>query len=121
MERVVAFTGPPSALDITSMHSEFGEIMIANLTYNQPRIILRQRLPMADADTIDFIEKLLVFNPDRRMSAATALEHPFLAQFHDAEEEIVANEPLTIGLRDDRRYPVQEYRNQIYRNLITRN
>jgi mitogen-activated protein kinase 15 len=120
MEKVVAFTGPPSASDVASMHSEFAETMIANLTYNQPRITLRQRLPMGDADTIDFMQKLLVFNPDGRMSVVEALEHPFLAQFHKPEYEIESDKPLVMGLRDDRRYQVQDYRNKIYRDLITR-
>ena len=120
MERVVAFTGPPSASDIASMKSEFAETMIANLTYNQPRMTLKQKLPNADADTIDFVQKLLVFNPENRMSAAAALEHPFVAQFHNPEEEAVTGEPLKTSLNDNKRYTVADYRNKIYRNLLTK-
>lgn len=120
MERVVAFTGPPSASDIASMKSEYAETMIANLTYNQPRMTLKQKLPNADADTIDFIQKLLVFNPEKRMSAQAALEHPFVAQFHNPEEEAVSGEPLKTSLNDNKRYTVADYRNKIYRNLLTK-
>jgi mitogen-activated protein kinase 15 len=120
MERVVAFTGPPSASDIASMHSEFAETMIANLTYNQPRMTLKQKLPMGDVDTIDFMQRLLVFNPDNRMLVIAALEHPFVAQFHNPEEEIVSDEPIKVSLNDNKRYTVQDYRNKIYRNLISK-
>jgi mitogen-activated protein kinase 15 len=120
MERVVAFTGPPSASDIAAMHSEFAETMIANLTYNQPRMTLKQKLPMADADTIDFMQKLLMFNPDHRIPVIAALDHPFVAQFHNPEDELVSDEPIKVSLNDNKRYTVQDYRNKIYRNLVSK-
>ena len=120
MERVVAFTGPPSASDIASMQSEFAETMIANLSYNQPRMTLKQKLPNADADTIDFIQKMLVFNPEHRMPIAQALEHPFVAQFHNPDEEVVSDEPVKLSLNDNKRYTVGDYRNKIYRNLLSK-
>jgi mitogen-activated protein kinase 15 len=120
MERVVAFTGPPSPSDIAAMHSEFAETMIANLSYNQPRMTLKQKLPMADADTIDFMQKLLVFNPDHRMPVIAALDHPFVAQFHNPEDELVSYEPIKVSLNDNKRYTVQDYRSKIYRNLISK-
>jgi mitogen-activated protein kinase 15 len=120
MERIVSFTGPPSASDITSMHSEFAETMIANLSYNQPRITLKQKLPQADADTLDFVQKMLVFNPERRLTIYQALEHPFVAQFHNPEEEVTTTEPLKLTLSDDKRYTVNDYRNKVYRHLLTK-
>ena len=120
MERVVAFTGPPSNSDIASMHSEFAETMIANLSYNQPRITLKQKLPNADETTLDFIKKLLVFNPERRMTVQDALEHPFVAQFHNPNEEISCDQPLKLSLSDNKRYTVKDYRNKIYKNLLTK-
>jgi mitogen-activated protein kinase 15 len=120
LERVVAYTGPPSASDITSMHSEFAHTMIANLMYNQPRIDLRQRLPMADSDGVDFIQRLLVFNPSNRMSTLDALEHPFLAALPKPDGEVVTGDPIKISLNDNKRYTTQDYRNKIYRTLLTK-
>lgn len=120
MERVVAFTGPPSSSDISSMRSEFAETMIANLTYSHPRVTLKQKLPNADGDTIDFVMKLLVFNPENRMSVVAALEHPFVAQFHNPEEEAASGDPLKASLDDNKRYTVGDYRNKVYRNLLSK-
>jgi mitogen-activated protein kinase 15 len=120
MERVVAFTGPPSTADIASMRSEFAETMIANLAYNQPRMTLKQKLPMADSDTIDFLQKLLLFNPSNRIPVVAALEHPFLAQFHNPEDEVASDEPIKVSLNDNKRYTVQDYRNKIYKNLLSK-
>jgi serine/threonine protein kinase len=35
------------------------------------------------ADSIDFIERLIVKNPEQRMKATEALKHKFLRQVHD--------------------------------------
>lgn len=120
MERVVALTGPPNSTDINSMHSEFAETMIANLQYNQPRITLKQKLPTADDDTIDFIQRLLVFNPEKRMTVQDALEHKFVAQFHNPEEELACDVPIKLSLSDNKRYSVKDYRNKIYKNFLSK-
>ncbi|OHS98289.1 CMGC family protein kinase [Tritrichomonas foetus] len=120
MERVVAFTGMPSKSDIASMHSEFAETMIANLTNTHPPVTLKQKLPNADDTTIDFIAKCLVFNPEHRMNVQDALEHPFVAQFHNPAEEQGCDEPLKTSLSDNKRYTVKDYRNKIYKNLLTK-
>jgi mitogen-activated protein kinase 15 len=120
LERVVAFTGPPSTTDIAAMRSDFAGTMIANLTYAHPRFIVSQRLPTADAVTVDFIKRLLVFNPDDRLSVIAALEHSFVAEFHSPEREVVANDQIRVGLNDNKKYQVQDYRNKIYKNLLTK-
>lgn len=120
MERVVSLTGPPSRQDIESMHSDFAETMIANLTYNQPRMSLSQKLPMADKDTIDFISRLLVFNPTKRMTIDECLEHPFVAQFHNPEEEAASGEPIKLSLSDNKRYTVKDYRNKLYKEMLSK-
>jgi len=120
MERVVSLTGPPSQTDIASMHSEFAETMISNLSYSQPRMTLSQKLPMADSDTIDFISKLLVFNPDNRMNIDECLAHPFVAQFRNPEEENVTGEVIKLSLSDNKRYTVKDYRNKLYKEMISK-
>jgi mitogen-activated protein kinase 15 len=120
LERVVSLTGPPSASDVASMRSEFAQSMIAGLTYCHPRLSLKQKLPTADDDTVDFIEKMLVFNPDNRLTVIAALDHPFVAKFHNEEEEAVDDTPIQMTLNDDKRYTVADYRNKVYRNLLSK-
>jgi mitogen-activated protein kinase 15 len=120
MERIVAFTGPPSASDIASMRSEFAPTMIATLTYKQPRLILPQKLPMADSDTLDFLQKTLVFNPDNRMTVVAALAHPLVTEFRKPEDERPLEEPIKMTLSDNKRYTVADYRNKIYRTLLSK-
>jgi mitogen-activated protein kinase 1/3 len=35
------------------------------------------------------LENLLTFNPARRLTVEGALAHPYLAQYHDPEDEVV--------------------------------
>lgn len=41
---------------------------------------LRDTLGGAPSDAIDLIEKLLVFSPERRLTAEQALKHPYVAR-----------------------------------------
>ncbi|KAH7883712.1 CMGC MAPK protein kinase [Phlebopus sp. FC_14] len=54
---------------------------------------IRKRKPLASlfpngsADAIDFLQKTLTFDPKKRLSVREALEHPYLAAYHDPEDE----------------------------------
>uniref|UniRef100_A0A7E4V1E8 Protein kinase domain-containing protein n=1 Tax=Panagrellus redivivus TaxID=6233 RepID=A0A7E4V1E8_PANRE len=59
--------------------------------------------PVATPDAIDFLDKLLVLDPDRRISVTEALEHPYLAAYHNPDEEPVTEEPFLIDDKNDER------------------
>lgn len=42
----------------------------------------------ASAEAIDLLKKMLVFNPDKRISADEALKHPFFDGLRDEDFEI---------------------------------
>lgn len=48
---------------------------------------------------IDLLEKLLTFNPQKRISVEDALNHPYLQLYHDPEDEPVA-QPIDEGFWD---------------------
>ena len=58
---------------------------------------------------------LILFNPYKRLSAETALKHPFLRQFHDPKEEpIHPAPPVRIAFDDNIKLSVDDYRGRIY-------
>lgn len=68
----------------------------------------------ASSDAIDLLNKLLVFNPIKRLTAEQALSHAYVSKFHDESEEIELNSSVIIPLNDDVRLSVDDYRNKLY-------
>jgi len=73
-----------------------------------------------DTHTWDFLGKLLVFDPDKRMNVEEALEHPYLEDFHRPEFEIVCNGKITIPMDDNQKFSLQEYRQKLYDEILKR-
>jgi len=55
---------------------------------------LEEMLPGVDASLLEFIKQFLVFYPEKRISAAEALKHPFLASFSKNLNQISPFAPM---------------------------
>ncbi|XP_056149570.1 mitogen-activated protein kinase 4 [Lampris incognitus] len=53
-------------------------------------------LPEVDAQAVDFLERILTFNPVDRLTAEAALSHPFLRQYSCPQDEPVSQQPFHI-------------------------
>ena len=73
-----------------------------------------------DDVAIDLLLKLLVFNPNKRLTAEEALKHPYVAEFHNEEEEIVSNHKIEIPLDDNNKFSKEEYRQKLYDIVLKR-
>jgi len=119
LERIVAVVGFPSPSDIAACNSQFAETMLENLGKVVPKT-LSDLCPKASPEAIDLMYQLLQFNPNKRLSADGALNHPYVAPFHNAKEEPAAPGPITISLPDDTRYTVAEYRDRLYQEILSK-
>lgn len=43
--------------------------------------------PKASAEALDFLSKTLTFDPKKRLTVEECLEHPYLASYHDKDDE----------------------------------
>eukprot|EP00075_Anas_platyrhynchos_P002199 XP_005021448.2 mitogen-activated protein kinase 4 [Anas platyrhynchos] len=57
---------------------------------------LRQLLPEVDSQAIDFLEKILTFNPMDRLTAEMGLQHPYMSPYSCPEDEPVSQQPFRI-------------------------
>lgn len=80
----------------------------------KPKRSLEDIIPNAPPDGIDMLKKLLQFNPDKRLTAEQALKHPFVARFHNPEEEPSMDYDVIPALNDDVQLSVEEYRVKLY-------
>ncbi len=51
------------------------------------KVNFRKKFPDADPLAIDLMEKMLQFDPRKRIDVHGALKHPWLAQLHDEAAE----------------------------------
>ena len=55
---------------------------------NYPRIDFLSFFVGANPTAVELLSQLLDMDPDRRPTAAEALDHPYLAKYHDPEDEV---------------------------------
>ncbi len=55
------------------------------------KVPLKHMFPRTSDLALDLLEKLLAFNPVKRITVEEALRHPYLEPYHDPEDEPTAN------------------------------
>ncbi|KAH3764159.1 extracellular response kinase [Pelomyxa schiedti] len=117
VDRVLEVTGRPSHEDIEVINSPYANHMLEQLPPSVKKN-LNDCYPQATEEAIDLMERLLQFNPLLRPSADEALEHPYVAQFHNPDEEPACPHAAEIQLADSKKYTVEEYRNRLYKDIL---
>lgn len=74
--------------------------MLESLPPTKPKK-LRDMFPTASEEALDLLKNLLQFNPNKRLTAEQALQHPYVAQFHNPEEEPVCTKKIFIPIDDN--------------------
>lgn len=54
------------------------------------KVPFQQLFPRANPDALDLLDRMLAFDPSRRIGVEEALEHRYLAIWHDASDEPAA-------------------------------
>jgi len=117
LDRIIEVVGRPTKEDIEAINSPFAATMLESLPETDPRP-LASIFPNCDEDGLDLLAKLLQFNPDKRITAEEALKHPWVTQFHNADEEIICSKPVEIPINDNKKFSVAAYREELYNTVI---
>ena len=67
----------------------------------KPKIPWDRLYPNAHPQALDLLEKMLTFNPHKRIQVEDALAHPYLDQYYDPQDEPVAQEPFKFEMELD--------------------
>merc|ERR1712093_710141 len=116
LDRIIEVTGRPSQDDIEAIDSPFAATMLESLPRTRPTR-LREMFPKATEEARDLLRKLLMFNPEKRITADDALKHPWLSQFHNEAEEAVHTGNIELIIDDNKKFPIAEYRSTLYNDI----
>ncbi|XP_059206769.1 mitogen-activated protein kinase 15 isoform X2 [Centropristis striata] len=120
IEKIMSAIPHPSPEDILAIKSEYGSSVIQ-------RMLLKPQVPLEDLlqssvppDALELLRGLLVFNPDKRLTAEQALQHPYVARFHNPAKEPALNYDVVLPVDDDVQLSVVQYRNKLYEMILER-
>ena len=92
--------GSPSEKELEFITSDKARRYIRSLP-RSPRVDFQKVYPNAEPDAVDLIDKMLVFDPKRRITVTEALAHPYLASLHDVSDEPSASKPFEFSFEGE--------------------
>ncbi|CAG9328205.1 unnamed protein product [Blepharisma stoltei] len=116
LDRILELTGRPTQEDIESIQSNLAATMLESLPPTRTRSF-HDFFPSASDDALDLIRRTLQFNPLKRLTVEQALRHPYVAQFHNSDDEPACPNTIRISIDDNRKLTIREYRDRIYADI----
>jgi len=115
LECILEFTGAPTAREKASMAetSPYANQMLESLPSIARKADPRTMYPGASAEALDMMTQCLAFDPDKRLTAQQALEHPYVTKFHDPANEPALSKPVMIPIDDNTKFTVKDYREKL--------
>lgn len=88
LQLIMSVLGSPPDSVTEAIGSDRVRAFIKNLP-SRPPVSLDQLYPQAEPEALHLLERMLRFHPRERISVSQALEHPYLAKYHDQDDEPV--------------------------------
>lgn len=93
--------GTPSEADIDTIKSEKARNYVRANLMNKPACPMQQLIPSAPTALCDLLQRMLVFDPAKRITVDEALRHPYLEGLHEEEDEPECPEMFTFEYDGD--------------------
>jgi serine/threonine protein kinase len=119
MRLLIELLGTPTESDLGFVRSDDARRYIRQLP-SHPRQPLAMVFPHVHPLAIDLIEKMLTFDPDKRITVEEALAHPYFARLHDVADEPVCPEPFSFDF-EQQHFGEEQMKEMIYQEAIALN
>lgn len=100
LNHILGVLGSPSQDDLNCIINMKARNYLQSLP-QKPKIPWNKLFPKADSKALDLLDRMLTFNPIKRITVEEALAHPYLEQYYDPSDEPVAEEPFTFNMELD--------------------
>ncbi|XP_041129518.1 STKc_p38 domain-containing protein [Polyodon spathula] len=116
LKLIMKLTGTPQPSLVQKMQSKDAKKYIQALP-PQVKRNFREAFPNMDKKVVDLLEKMLVLDPDQRLTAKEGLSHRYLEEYHDPESE-PDSKPYDDSF-ENLELPVEEWRSLIHMEIMT--
>ncbi|XP_022917595.1 mitogen-activated protein kinase ERK-A [Onthophagus taurus] len=100
LNHILGVLGSPSQEDLDCIINEKARGYLQSLPF-KPKVPWVKLFPTADPKALDLLDKMLTFNPHKRIGVEEALAHKYLEQYYDPADEPVAETPFRLDTELD--------------------
>ncbi|ETE62484.1 Mitogen-activated protein kinase 1, partial [Ophiophagus hannah] len=86
LNHILGILGSPSQEDLNCIINAKARNYLLSLPYKN-KVPWNRLFPNADPKALDLLDKMLTFNPHKRIEVEEALAHPYLEQYYDPSDE----------------------------------
>ena len=87
LNHILNIIGSPTEEDLSCIQNDRARVYLVNLA-RKPKVPFEKIFPNADRLALDLLEKMLTFNPNKRITVEQALSHEYLRQYYDPDDEV---------------------------------
>eukprot|EP00069_Balaena_mysticetus_P012352 bmy_07595T0 len=114
LELILEAIPPPSEEDLLALGSGSGASVVQRLGSRPGQTLDALLPPDTPAEALDLRKRLLVFAPDKRLSAAQARQHPYVQRFHCPARECALEADVRPPVHEGAQISATEYRSRLY-------
>ncbi|XP_059276261.1 mitogen-activated protein kinase homolog MMK2-like [Lycium ferocissimum] len=96
---ITELLGSPDDASLQFLRSDNARRYVRQLPQH-PKQQFSARFPSMSPSAVDLLEKMLVFDPTRRITVDEALCHPFLSSLHDVNDEPICPRPFSFDFEE---------------------
>ncbi|ESQ37454.1 hypothetical protein EUTSA_v10002582mg [Eutrema salsugineum] len=119
MRLLTELLGTPTDSDLGCTHNEDAKRYIRQLP-NFPRQPLAKVFSHVNPLAVDLVDRMLTFNPNRRITVEEALNHQYLAKLHDPNDEPICEKPFSFEF-EQQPLDEEQIKEMIYKEAISLN
>ncbi|XP_075932285.1 mitogen-activated protein kinase 12b isoform X1 [Anarhichas minor] len=116
LREIMKITGTPAADFVVKLQSQDAKNYIRSLP-KVPKKDLHSLFSKASSNAVCVLEKMLLLDPERRVSASEALDLPFFSEYREAEEETEAL-PYDQTM-DNTDLPLDQWKRHTFTEILT--